>query len=179
VGKLDSLLSDLLTLSQVEERAPLGQETQFVDLGDLATRTAAAFEAAYVENQIALEVAACPAKVPGDPVYLETVARNLLDNALHYSDAGSRVLVEVCEEGPWAVLRVKDTGLGIPRDAQERVFERFYRVDQARSRDTGGTGLGLSIVRHIVEQHGGTVELESAVGVGSTFTVRLPLAQIF
>jgi two-component system sensor histidine kinase SenX3 len=84
--------------------------------------------------------------------------------------------VEVRPEDGHAVLVVRDTGVGIPKKDRGRVFERFYRVDRARSRETGGTGLGLSIVKHVVENHGGSVEVDSRLGEGSTFTVRLPLA---
>ncbi|MBT8248099.1 MAG: cell wall metabolism sensor histidine kinase WalK, partial [Acidimicrobiia bacterium] len=77
--------------------------------------------------------------------------------------------------GSMAVIAVSDTGIGVPRRDGDRIFERFYRVDDARTRDTGGTGLGLAIVRHVAEQHGGSVEVESELGAGSTFTIRLPL----
>jgi signal transduction histidine kinase len=104
------------------------------------------------------------------------VARNLLDNAVKYTDHGS-----VCVrlglkglDGSMVVLQVEDTGDGIPTKDQERIFERFYRVDKARSRETGGTGLGLSIVRNVIERHDGDLDLTSELGIGSTFTVRLP-----
>jgi signal transduction histidine kinase len=100
--------------------------------------------------------------------------RNLLDNAVKYTPDGGVVSVEVFLEAAEAVVRVSDTGFGIPLNAQARVFERFYRVDKDRSRGSGGTGLGLSIVKHIVELHGGHLGLESELGEGSTFTVRLP-----
>jgi two-component system sensor histidine kinase SenX3 len=100
--------------------------------------------------------------------------RNLVDNAIAYSDADSAVSVAVRRGDGLVEVAVKDQGLGIPRTEQERIFERFYRVDPARSRATGGTGLGLSIVKHVAANHGGEVRLWSEVGVGSTFTLRLP-----
>jgi signal transduction histidine kinase len=100
--------------------------------------------------------------------------RNLVDNAIRYSHGGDRVLVEVDSDGTEVALRVSDTGIGIPSRDISRIFERFYRVDRARSRETGGTGLGLAIVKHVVENHGGTLEVESELGRGTTFRVRLP-----
>jgi len=100
---------------------------------------------------------------------------NLIDNAVRYSDQDQQVTVGVEVFGETAVISVKDDGVGIPRAELERVFERFYRVDRARSRETGGTGLGLAIVRHVAENHGGRVLVESKPGKGSTFTIELPL----
>lgn len=175
VDRLGVLLSDLLTLSQLEERRAAMDE-ELVDLAHVTEAAAADLEATFSEEERHLAVETEPAPVRGDRVALETMVRNLLDNGLRYTNLGGHVRVTVASEDNEAVLRVQDDGLGIPRAEQARVFERFYRVDKARSRDTGGTGLGLSIVRHVAEQHGGRVELQSAVGVGSTFTVRLPLA---
>jgi len=115
--------------------------------------------------------------VLGDASLLVTAVSNLLDNAIRYSDPRTRVSVglSVDANDPELVrIAVVDQGIGIPKEAQERVFERFYRVDKARSRATGGTGLGLSIVKHVAADHGGTVELWSAPGRGSTFTLVLP-----
>jgi signal transduction histidine kinase len=97
-----------------------------------------------------------------------------LDNAVRYTDSGGRVSVAVWRDEGEAVVSVADTGAGIPQRDLERIFERFYRVDVARSRATGGTGLGLSIVRHVVEGHGGTVSVTSQLGEGSTFLVKIP-----
>ena len=103
------------------------------------------------------------------------VALNLLSNAIRYNKPQGSVRVRTYAEGHTAVLEVADTGIGIPSEALPRIFERFYRVDKTRSRADGGTGLGLSIVKHIVESHGGQVEVESEYRVGSVFRVRLPL----
>ena len=103
---------------------------------------------------------------------------NLVDNAIKYSEPGSAVEVSASLEGSTAIVTVKDVGIGIPGRDIQRVFERFYRVDQARSRATGGTGLGLSIVRHVAQAHGGEVTVESVEGEGSTFRFVLPVASV-
>jgi two-component system, OmpR family, sensor histidine kinase SenX3 len=105
---------------------------------------------------------------------LALMVRNLLENSLVYTAEGS-ISVSMSDTGESFELKVADTGSGIPTSDLERIFERFYRVDKARSRDTGGTGLGLAIVRHVAESHGGVVEVASELGTGSTFTVRLPV----
>ena len=101
---------------------------------------------------------------------------NLVENAIKYSDAGADVVVDIEVEDGTVVLTVADHGMGIPGRDLDRVFERFYRVDKARSRETGGSGLGLSIVRHVMANHGGAVSVTSVEGEGSTFTLRFPLA---
>ncbi len=113
--------------------------------------------------------------VGGDRRQLISAIYNLLDNAVKYSDPGERVEVSVESDENWVDIAIRDEGIGIPSRDIERVFERFYRVDQTRSRATGGTGLGLAIVRHVVTNHEGRILLESREGVGSTFTLRLPL----
>jgi two-component system sensor histidine kinase SenX3 len=102
---------------------------------------------------------------------------NLLDNAVKYSESGSTVSAEIVNGTSTVDIRIIDQGIGIPSRDLERIFERFYRVDQARSRATGGTGLGLSIVRHVANNHNGNVFVESREGSGSVFTLRLPLAE--
>ena len=111
----------------------------------------------------------------GDPALLTTAIRNLLENAIHYSDPGTRVALTVRRQGALASVAVTDQGAGISPVDQERIFERFYRVDPARSRRTGGTGLGLAIVKHVVAGHGGEVSVWSEEGQGSTFTLHLPV----
>lgn len=111
----------------------------------------------------------------GESVHLVSVVANLVENAAKYSNDGTEVAVSLEEDGPWARVSVSDSGIGIAPEHIDRLFERFYRVDQARSRDTGGTGLGLAIVRHIVDNHGGEVSVTSVPGEGSVFTVLIPL----
>lgn len=114
--------------------------------------------------------------IRGDSDAVERVVTNLLDNAVKYTPEGGRITVAAERRGERVLIRVSDTGIGIPPEHLDRIFERFYRVDKGRSRELGGTGLGLSIVKHLVEAHGGTVSVESVVGEGSVFTVDLPAA---
>ena len=114
--------------------------------------------------------------VRGSQRDLALLARNLIDNAIRYSHEGDRVAVQIDVEGDEVVLRVSDTGIGIPSRDLDRIFERFYRVDRARSRETGGTGLGLAIVKHVVENHGGEIEVESELGRGTLFRISFPAA---
>lgn len=109
-----------------------------------------------------------------DPRRIYQLLKNLMENAVKYNREGGAVNVSATLERGVAVIRVHDTGIGIPAEHLDRVFERFYRVDKGRSREQGGTGLGLSIVKHIVGLYGGDVRADSAPGVGTTFTVRLP-----
>lgn len=113
--------------------------------------------------------------VPGDRRMLRAALNNLIDNAVKYNRPGGRVRIESEEDGAYFVIHVEDTGIGIPREEMPRIFERFYRLDKARSRETGGTGLGLSIVKHIAELHQGDISVKSAEGEGSTFSLRIPL----
>jgi signal transduction histidine kinase len=175
-GRLGRLISDLLDLSRLED--PDAVPDEIVDLGGAAERVVEnagnEIQAKHltVKTNVGLDVL-----VRGDGAQLGVLVRNLVENAIRYTQDGGLVRVYVRREGDQAVVQVRDNGLGIPLEAQGRVFERFYRVDRARSRDKGGTGLGLAIVKHVAELHGGTVELESELGRGSTFTARLPAAR--
>jgi len=113
-------------------------------------------------------------RVAIDPSLVEQAIVNLLDNAIKYSDNAGRIEIDVNSGDSELVISVKDNGIGISNDHLPRLFERFYRVDQARSRALGGTGLGLSIVKHILQAHGGRVSVESLPGIGSTFRIHLP-----
>jgi signal transduction histidine kinase len=116
-----------------------------------------------------------PVTIEGDSEAMRELVDNLVSNAIKYTPSGGRVDVRLAAQNGSAVLEVADTGIGIPPEEQSRVFERFYRVDKARSRQLGGTGLGLSIVKHVALAHGGSVSLKSAPGRGSTFRVQLML----
>ena len=171
--RLGRLVADLLDLSRLEEepispRVPIDLSATLSD-----ELTTCRLEADSKLIRIVTEVA--PGLwVSGDEQQLRLLIRNLLDNALRYSPDGSRIDVILQRDSDHLSLTVVDQGIGIPAEAQPKIFERFYRVDRARSRASGGTGLGLAIVKHAAETHGGTVTVDSEVGTGSAFTVRLP-----
>jgi signal transduction histidine kinase len=173
--RLGRLIGDLLDLSRLEETASVSKER--VDMSLVGEREAELAKQSAAAKDIELNMSIAPGIfVSGDEQQLSLMLRNLLDNAIRYTPEEGHVALDIRSEGDEAVVRVIDTGIGIPMAAQARVFERFYRVDKARSRDRGGTGLGLAIVKHAVELHGGTIGLESELERGSTFTVRLPSA---
>jgi len=173
-GRLSQMVTDLLDLSRVESEQP---EVEQVDLGSLVgkevDRVADRAEVAGLD----LVVESTSVVVMASRKDLRLAVRNLLDNAIAYTDDGGVVKVYVAQEAEDAVVTVADTGVGIPGRDLSRLFERFYRVDDARNRHSGGTGLGLSIVRHVANRHGGRVEVESELGQGSTFRLRLPLSR--
>jgi two-component system OmpR family sensor kinase len=178
--RMGLLVDDLLLLARLDQQRPL--ERAPVALDHIAAAAVEAARAAAPERPIELEVAGDgdPLVVDGDEPRLHQVVGNLLDNALAYSPAGTPVTVRVGrtrrDDADLATAEVIDHGPGLTPEQAERVFERFYRVDAARSRALGGTGLGLSIVAAIVAAHGGTVEVDSAPGAGATFRVLLPAA---
>jgi len=172
--RVGNTIDDLLELSRLEVATGLATDkvvvAQFV--GDAADRVRPAAE----QRGIEIDVQQAPVRltVVGDRRQLVSAVTNLLDNAVKYSEPGSSIGVRARTDGTWVDVTVRDSGIGIPRRDLERIFERFYRVDRARSRETGGTGLGLAIVRHVASNHRGEVRVESREGVGSTFTLRLP-----
>ncbi len=174
--RLSSLVSDLLTLSRLESDHDGGQ-FELLDLREpVAESYRAQVHAAETKRvEIAARVSDAPVMIEGDTEAVRELIDNLLSNAIKFTPEGGRVDVRLGVEGPNAVLTVEDTGIGIAPEDQGRVFERFYRVDKARSRQLGGTGLGLSIVKHVALAHGGNVALKSSPGRGSTFRVQIPL----
>lgn len=166
--RLARIVADLLDLSRLE-----GGE---LDTADVDLREVVADEVARL-GKIArhVEVDAAPVHVQGSVTDLALAVRNLLDNAVRYTARDGRIVVRVEPETGGVAVTVADDGVGIPSGDLPRIFERFYRVDEARSRATGGTGLGLAIVKHVAEQHGGSVSVESRIGEGSTFRLRIPL----
>ena len=170
------LIDGLLDLSRIEAGGVGGGDTL-----DMALVVATAVERVEpLAQQLGVDLVTRPGPtgvvLRGDERQLVSAVVNLLENAVKYSDEGSVVEAATAAAGGWVDVVVRDRGVGIPAKDLERIFERFYRVDRARSRATGGTGLGLSIVRHVATNHGGEVLVESQEGLGSTFTLRLPSA---
>jgi two-component system, OmpR family, sensor histidine kinase SenX3 len=175
-ARLTSLVKDLITLSRIQaaepvpDPVPVGLDAVVAEALDRCRMKAGARGIELADDTES------GLSVLGDEDLLVTALRNLLDNAVDYSPDHTRVLVTVGRAGEATVeMSVADQGIGIPERDRERIFERFYRVDPARSRATGGTGLGLAIVKHVTAAHGGNVTVSSKVGAGSTFTLRLPL----
>jgi two-component system phosphate regulon sensor histidine kinase PhoR len=173
--RINALVNDLLQLSQIESGSYRWRREP-VDVVDLARRSVALVEPMAQNKRITMRVTGeSPIRMIADAEKLTQVLVNLLDNAVKYTDEGGAIDVAINARDRLVTIHVSDTGIGIPYLDQDRIFERFYRVDRARSRALGGTGLGLSIVKHIVEAHGGRVSVESRLGKGSTFTVTIPL----
>ncbi len=173
-ARLIALVEDILMLSRLDEgAAPAAAED--VDLAQTAREAVSALSKAAQDAGVRLSVDASAAIVSGSRAMLFELVYNLADNGVKYNRPGGSVSVSVTSHGGQAILRVSDTGIGIPREHQARVFERFYRVDKSRSKKTGGTGLGLSIVKHIAAVHAGSLVLRSAEGRGTDVTVALPL----
>lgn len=169
--RLSNLVGDLLDLSRLESAVERGG---VIELGSVVH--AEVNRRAGAKPSPTFHSVATPLEVVGISSDLALAVGNLLSNAIRYTPADGSVTVRLLPEEGWVTIEVTDTGSGIPSKDLPRVFERFYRVDPARSRATGGTGLGLSIVRHVVESHGGSVAASSILGEGSTFRIRLPLA---
>jgi len=176
-GRLGRLTDDLMELSLIEA-GKLEMEFRSLGVAEVIEPCVETTRLKAGPKQLTLvvEVASDLPRLRGDLRRLQEVLQNLLDNAVQYTPAGGRITVRAARRDAQVVIAVSDTGIGIPRADQERIFERFYRVDAARSREVGGTGLGLSIARHLVEAHGGRLTVESDIGRGSTFSVFLPAA---
>ena len=166
-GRLLTLISDIIQLSELDD--PEGaMHLERVDLLELALECEAILALPAEARGITFSVIGGHSYVTGDKGMLSELIYNLCDNAIRYNRDGGSVDVLVRP----GVLTVRDTGIGIPKAHQDRIFERFYRVDKSRSKQTGGTGLGLAIVKHITERHGARIELSSRTGVGTEITVR-------
>jgi two-component system phosphate regulon sensor histidine kinase PhoR len=176
--RLANLINDLLTLSRMESGA-MELEPLPVSIESTVTRAFRLLEEKALDKGITLIASSSLRDAPtvlADPSKLDQVLINLLDNGLKFSPAGGSITVSAAPLGDQVRVDVTDTGVGIPPQDLHRIFERFYRVDTARSRELGGTGLGLSIVKHIVQAHGGTVSVDSVPGKGSTFSFTLKKA---
>jgi two-component system, OmpR family, sensor histidine kinase SenX3 len=176
-ARMASVVNDILQLAETES---LGIEYVDVSIGDILSEAVMSLERRAMEVGVTMTIGEVDdANVAADRKQLMSAVRNLLDNAITYTSVKGEsgvVRSRIYRKGANVCVEVEDTGIGIPDRYVDRVFERFFRVDRARSRDSGGTGLGLSIVRNVAKAHGGTVTVRSKVGIGSTFTISLPIA---
>lgn len=168
------LVEDIINLSHLDEGAG-DMAREKIDLFEAAKAAALSLEPEAESADVSISVTGEPAVIEGIPQLIGGIVYNLCDNAIKYNHKGGSVSVIVRKNDDSAVLTVRDTGIGIPAEDQNRVFERFYRVDKSHSKEVGGTGLGLSIVKHSARIHGARISLESSVGEGTTVTVKFPV----
>ena len=172
--RLSDLVQEIINLSRIQDEDPLKNANSIL-LSDLVLQAIDESRLAAESREIKIDfIRNNEVTVLGDESQLEMAISNLIENAINYSPDKTTVVVSLNRVDGLAELKVKDQGIGISEENRERIFERFYRVDPARSRATGGTGLGLSIVKHIITNHGGDITVWSEQGEGSTFTMRLP-----
>lgn len=175
--RLTELVQEIIDLSRLQSSDPL-QKALEVEISDVVREAVDQAQFSSEQRGITLEIGEIEdATVIGDREQLITAVHNLVENAVNYSPENTKVSIVTRRNADLIEVAVTDQGIGIAESEQNRIFERFYRVDPARSRLTGGTGLGLSIVKHVAMNHGGDVKVWSKVGVGSTFTLQLPVAQ--
>lgn len=172
-GRMITLIQDILKLSQLDENT-FSDQRERVDLYELAQSAAERLRPQADEKHVTISVTGERSEFTGIATVLEEMIYNLLDNAVKYNKQGGRADVDVRSSGDDIVVTVSDTGIGVPADSIDRIFERFYRADKSHSRKIGGTGLGLSIVKHGVSLHGGSITVKSSEGSGTTFTMVLP-----
>ena len=168
--RLQALINDIIKLSELDD-SDLKLEFETVDLHDLGEQCIHSMQMQADKNEVTLHLEGASVPINGNKTLLEELLFNLCSNAVRYNKKGGSVTIVTTIENTRPVLIVKDTGIGIPKEQQERVFERFYRVDKSRSKSTGGTGLGLAIVKHIVAQHDAQMTLTSEVGVGTEIKI--------
>jgi two-component system phosphate regulon sensor histidine kinase PhoR len=173
-NRMITLIADIIQLSQLDEG-----KTQFVrekvDVGMLLEEVVQRLRPLAEQNEVTLSVYVEPSSVTGVRQVLQEIFYNLCENAIKYNKPGGTVKASVIQVGNQAVVKVVDTGIGIPAEEQPRVFERFYRVDKSRNLDTGGTGLGLAIAKELIEAHGGKITIDSRFREGTTVLLELPV----
>lgn len=175
IDRLTMIIGDLLTLVQIDSKK-MKLRREMMKLSDVVREAARRLRPLAEEHGLELAVSISEeGSMFADSAKIQQVVYNIIDNAIKYTPEGGQVRVTLSRSGKDAMLKIADSGVGIPQEDIPHIFDRFYRVDKARSRDTGGTGLGLSIVQQIVRLHGGSVTVESEVGKGSVFTILLPL----
>jgi len=172
--RLTSIVEDLLTLSRLETSHAI--EKIAIHLTRFVENVTQHLSPLAKEKNISIQTQFITSHISADPHTLEQALLNLLDNAIKYNPAGTQIVISSKKENDHIKLSIQDTGIGISPEHLPRIFERFYRVDQSRSRELGGTGLGLAIVKHVALLHGGQVEVESTPGQGSTFSLLFPTA---
>lgn len=168
-ARLVSLINDIIRLSQLDEESAPAMES--VDLSEVASEVVDVLRPSAEKKSVTFDTHLERCEMNGIRRYLYEIIYNICDNAIRYNKEGGKVWIELKRENENIVLTVTDTGIGIPMEHRERIFERFYRVDKSHSRATGGTGLGLSIVKHAATYHGGKVGIESTVGEGTRITI--------
>ncbi len=168
-----TLVDDIMRLSRLDEGG-VQLKIEPVDLYSLVSDTLDSLRAVAEKHNISLELSGTPVEIIGVWQLLSEAVYNLCDNAIKYNKPGGTVRVEVLETSDRCILRVADTGIGIPSEYQDRVFERFYRVDKSHSKEIGGTGLGLSIVKHVAQYHHAKLELESVPDQGTVISLIFP-----
>lgn len=175
VNRLTAIIEDLMKLSEIEQKGQRGIALQRERIKPVIDGAVEVCRTVAEQKKITLEVD-CPSDLSAriNPPFLEQAVVNLVENAVKYSREGRAVRISAENTAEAVVIRVRDQGMGVPAEHLPRLFERFYRVDKSRNRKQGGTGLGLAIVKHIIQAHGGRVEVESTVGKGSVFSVHLP-----
>ncbi|MBC7195598.1 MAG: ATP-binding protein, partial [Caldisericia bacterium] len=173
IDRTINIINDLLTLSKLEEKREL--EIEEFDFKDVLNSVLKIFEKKINEKglKVLVNIEGEDTKILGDQFKIEQVLINLIDNAINYTDKGE-IKITFYKENNKAIFEIEDSGIGIPKEHIERIFERFYTVDKSRSRKSGGTGLGLSIVKHIILLHKGEIEVKSEVGKGTKFKITIP-----
>ncbi len=173
--RLTGLVQEIINLSRLQDSDPL-QMAEPLSLIDLISEAVDQCQTTSTARRIGIVVSAVvPATILGDRDQILMAINNLIENAINYSPENTKVSISTSIDANIVTVSITDQGIGIPESDLERIFERFYRVDPARSRETGGTGLGLSIVKHVATQHGGEITVWSSPNVGSTFALRLPI----
>ena len=174
-SRLVTLIEDIIRLSQLDEGRQMPSEQ--VDLFELAEEVRSVLEGACEAKNINMKLMGEHVSIDGVKRLLYEIIYNLCDNAVKYNNEGGIADIDISSDEKNAYITVRDSGIGIPQDQQERVFERFYRVDKSHSKESGGTGLGLSIVKHAVSYHNGTVSMKSEPGNGTEIRVSIPLSK--
>lgn len=171
--RLISLIEDLMRLSKIEEGINL-TEKELINIKEISEEVVSILQTKSEKYGVRLNLNTDNVEMKGNRNYISELLYNLIDNGIKYNKLGGIVNINIYKDHDQIYIVVSDTGVGIPKENQDRIFERFYRVDKSRSKETGGTGLGLSIVKHITELYNGKITLKSRVNEGTTITIRFP-----